>query len=134
MFQTHDEWFQPYREWITANVQGDGLGQCASVTQLMILSFPELIRVRGHYMDPCWGPREHWWCKTSDGEIVDPTAAQFPSVGASEYIEFEDGSEEPIGKCLECGEYCWESEGGNSNFCSPGHERSYLAYLNSGVL
>lgn len=123
--------FPVYGEWIAANVQDTGYGQCAAVTLMMVAKFPELMRVRGHYLDVVWGPREHWWCVTSDGKIVDPTAAQFPTAGTGHYEPWTDGDEEPIGKCLECGEYCWESQRGTDNFCCQKHEMAYMRYLNT---
>jgi hypothetical protein len=38
-----------YREWIAANVNGTGYGECAEVTEAMAAAFPELRRVPGHY-------------------------------------------------------------------------------------
>ena len=72
----------------------------------MVEAHPELRRVRGYYKHPDVGSIGHWWCKTVDGEIIDPTAAQFPQGGT--YQEWQDGVDfDPIGKCLECGELIW---------------------------
>jgi hypothetical protein len=49
-----------------------------------------------------WGRREHWWCETPDGTIVDPTASQFDFVG--EYVPWEPGAEVRVGRCMDCGE------------------------------
>ena len=73
----------------------------------MVKQFPELTIVKGHVEDLQWGRRSHIWLKTAEGEIVDPTVAQFPSV--MEYEEWEPGDEVRVGKCMECGEEIWRS-------------------------
>ena len=88
--------------------------KCKELTQEMQKEFPELIRVRGFYHCPYWGKREHWWLKNKRMEIVDPTAEQFPSKGSGRYEEWIEGQPEPTGKCMNCGEYCFN---GNS-FCT----------------
>lgn len=103
-----------YTDWIAENVVGTGYGKCAEVTTAMAMMFPELTRVRGHYYCPWWGERAHWWLATPEGEIVDPTAAQFPSQGAGEYVPWREGDPQPTGKCLNCGEYAYHGD----TFCS----------------
>lgn len=122
-----------YQEWID-KLYADSKtasGSCSIATSQMVKVFPELQRVRGHYMCPAHGERPHWWCKDSLGKIVDPTARQFPSNGHGEYVELDESQPEPTGKCPECGEYCYEGGGG---FCCPDHERSYMKYINDGLL
>lgn len=104
-----------YEFWTHVKVP-DPTGACAEVTEEMVEVFPELTRVRGHYHDPQWGQREHWWCVTEDGDIVDPTAHQFPSKGEGEYVRWIEGDPEPTGKCPECGEYTFNDD----TFCSEG--------------
>ncbi len=99
----------PFAQWIAENV-GETYGTCGEVTALMAVQFPELTRVRGHYFCLAWGQREHWWLKTATGEIVDPTAGQFPSKGRGVYTEWNEGDEEPTGKCMNCGDYCYREE------------------------
>jgi len=96
----------PYQHWIDQNV--DVAGRCKEITEAMVKEFPELRRVRGHYYCWIWGEREHWWLVTSDGEVIDPTAAQFPSKGEGRYVEFD--GQEPTGMCPNCGEYCYNGE------------------------
>jgi hypothetical protein len=116
-----------YAAWIETLVPtgNQAYGACSVITARMVAVFPELRRARGHYLCPFWGPREHWWCVTADGGIVDPTAHQFPSArkypGSADgkYEEFVDGSPEPIGKCMECGAYCWAGRSPSSSACSP---------------
>lgn len=93
-----------YQQWIKDNVSGDGYGQCNIITLQMAKAFPELIRVRGHYYCMIWGERTHWWLITWDGEIIDPTAAQFPSKGAGVYVPWGEDEKEPTGRCLNCGD------------------------------
>ena len=114
-----------YNKWIEANVKGDGFGECREITTQMLEYFPELQQVRGHYMCPIWGRRGHWWLVTPNGEIVDPTAKQFPSGGLGEYLEWIDGTEEPTGKCANCGEFTFKGE----NFCNDACFQSWHADL-----
>lgn len=105
-----------YLAWIVANGfdnEAAAYGRCAETTDAMVVEFPELARVRGHYFDRLWGRREHWWCISPDGEIVDPTAAQFPSRGTGRYVQWIEGSPEPTGKCHNCGAEVF----GGANFC-----------------
>lgn len=111
-----------YIRWIEDNVQ-DPYGGCREITQKMSKAFPELKRVRGHYYCLVWGERQHWWLRTPEGKVVDPTAAQFPSKGCGEYVEWIEGESEPSGKCLNCGDLFYNG----GNFCSIACERAALA-------
>ena len=105
-----------YDEWMISNAFDNEIvvfGRCAEVTDAMVVAFPELRRVRGHYLCPFWGRRAHWWCVAPGGEIVDPTAAQFPSKGEGAYVPWVEGSPEPTGKCMNCGEETFHG----ANFC-----------------
>ena len=86
-----------YADWILANVEGDGYGQCKEVTRQMAEAFPELKRIRGHYYCWAWGERAHWWLADANGTIIDPTAQQFPSKGKGEYVPWPEGAPEPTG-------------------------------------
>jgi hypothetical protein len=102
-----------YAAWIAANVDKP-YGTCREATHAMVVFFPELRRARGFYDCWVWGERTHWWCVASDGSIVDPTAAQFPSRGLAPYREITDESEIPTGACLNCGGFVF----GGQTFCS----------------
>lgn len=124
-----------YQEWIDKNVPEDPTGKCAEVTEAMQEVFPELNRVRGHYICPlCVFSSTpifpHWWLVAPDGQVIDPTAAQFPSKGSGVYEPHDESEPEPTGKCHECGNYCYD---GNF-FCCENCEISYMAYMNSGRL
>lgn len=75
-------------------------GKCKELAEALVKENPTLVLVRGFYICPIWGRKEqHWWAKDRfAGAIHDPTAAQFPSNGMGEYLEF-DG----ICTCDECG-------------------------------
>lgn len=107
---------EEYQRWIDANVQGSGYAKCQEYTCGMHAVFPELIICKGFYHCPTWGSRTHWWLKTMDGEIVDPTKNQFPSKGRYVYTELteEDIAKLPTGVCANCGEEAYEGE----MFCS----------------
>lgn len=115
-----------YAAWVAANVK-DPLGRCAETTLAMCTAFPELTRVRGHYLCGFWGPREHWWCTAPDGGVVDPTAAQFPSRGLGRYEPWVEGTPEPTGKCPNCGGECYD----NKYCCSAECDSAYAAYCNN---
>jgi hypothetical protein len=121
---------EAYKTWIAANVEGNGYGQCSEATEAMADAFPELKRVRGHYYCHRWGERTHWWLVAPDGSIVDPTAAQFPSRGDGDYVEWNEGDEEPTGKCPNCDGYVY----GGGTVCSEQCAREYERYLMFGVL
>jgi hypothetical protein len=74
---------------------------------------PSLRLVSGWYYDPVWGKEEHWWTVRQDGTIYDPTAAQFPMGGVTEWYEEFDG----MFPCYECGE-TFLLETGVSGCCS----------------
>lgn len=115
-----------YALWIETCVPTirEAYGACSIMTTRMVEMFPELRRVRGHYLCPIWGRREHWWCVALDGTIIDPTVQQFPSgvtfpgTSGGKYEPWVEGAPEPIGRCMECGAYCWEGKSPSSNACS----------------
>ena len=113
-----------YTDWIFLNVT-ETLATCAEVTLQMQEVFPELTRVRGHYYCGVWGRREHWWLVDTEDVIIDPTAAQFPSQGTGEYEPHKEGAPEPSGKCMNCGEYAFNSAGACSPECNEILEAEY---------
>lgn len=83
-------------------------GKCREFCEELIQENPTYTIHRGHYYCPIWGKQEHWWCKNSEGTIIDPTVKQFPSwtyADSSFYEEF-DG----ICTCEECGKAVLEEE------------------------
>jgi hypothetical protein len=73
-------------------------GKCKTECEKLIKEDDTLSLVRGWYLCPFWGEQTHWWCKDSNGNIIDPTVKQFPSKGMGEYIEYIG-----IVNCSECG-------------------------------
>ena len=116
-----------YAKWIAENRPDDPWGQCEALTRLMATAFPELRRVRGHYVCPLQGRLPHWWMVTADGQIVDPTQDQFASKGEGSYEEYE--GREPTGTCLNCGELVF----GDDKFCNEKCLAEMTAYLEDGV-
>lgn len=121
---------EKYRQWIEAHVGENAYGNCHQFTHEMASNFPELKVVRGHYYCLAWGQRAHWWCVLPDGTNIDPTASQFPTKGKGVYVQHVEGEPEPTGKCPDCGAYCYNHE----QFCSENCERSYMAYMRTGIL
>ena len=115
-----------HRAWIAVHVGNkpeDAYGHCAWATLAMLVAFPDLIRVRGQYVCPIWGERDHWWLTTPEGQIVDPTAAQFPSRGTGDYVPWIEGTPEPTGMCPNCGENCYDGHTCCSDSCNSAYAR-----------
>lgn len=87
---------EPYEKLLAQAVQN----QCMLASKEMSIEFPELRLVRGHYYYS-----EHWWLEAPDGSIVDPTKEQF--LPGYEYKEY--AGPDPVGKCLVCGVYVWDT-------------------------
>lgn len=68
----------PYAAWVAGYVadRRDVTGRCRVATAELVATFPELRRVHG-LAHGSWGSGPHFWCVAPDGEVVDPTAAQF---------------------------------------------------------
>ncbi len=107
-----------YKQWIKKHISlyCHALGKCKEVCQRMMSVFPELIL----YICIVWGKREHWWLKTVNNTIIDPTSKQFPSNGYGKYIEWKEGLEEPTGKCPNCGGYSYNHKVCCSDICLTG--------------
>jgi hypothetical protein len=124
-----------YQEWIAEYVKRTPFprGQCINASREMREAFPELIEVRGHVYC-AWGKDGHVWLTTPQGEILDPTRGQFP--GSVEYHPWKPGCEVEVGRCMNCGEYIWESVDSLDNvkrkdICSPECAKAFEASLNS---
>lgn len=117
-----------YDDWIKANypTRLEAVGMCQSASRKMVEAFPELTRVPG-WLDG----RDHVWCVTPDGHIVDPTRAQYGLIG--EYVAWKPGDEVCVGKCMNCGmdiHRCVDSlEGAREILCSDECCADYAAYL-----
>ncbi len=131
-----------YEGWISRRLAGKiGYGDCREVCQDMVDQFPDLDLCRGIFHSIAWGNRQHWWCATAGGKIVDPTARQHPD-GAifpeddSRYTDLTNVTEEeaielghiPTGKCPECGEEFYHPR---RDFCSDECRSSFEAEANS---
>ena len=121
-----------YSDWVENNVK-EAYGRCKEYVEKMHTTFPELSVRRGFYHCPFWGERQHWWLEDEDGQVVDPTAVQFPSKGAGEYESLNDDELEdkvPTGVCMDCGAPVYHGV----MFCSERCEMATLNYLNTGRL
>ena len=116
-----------------ANKPGKGRGDCGKLSRAIKKVFPELRLVAGYYYCPYWGKQQHWWCVSPEGDIVDPTACQFPSQDG----DYEELAEEnrPVGECMDCGEDVFRKDRlGNDNpyapnFCNKNCSDATEAYL-----
>ena len=122
-----------YQSWIASNVQEENpRGLCRAKCEQMVEEFPELKMVRGHVTVPAveqWADDPHWWLLTPDGEVVDPTARQFPQGCVVLYDPWDESQPEPTGVCPNCGGYCFE--GGTC--CSDECHNAYAAYCMGGL-
>lgn len=90
-------------------------GKCKEACEALLIALPELELVRGHVIQIDGQKDPHWWLRSHQGTIVDPTVAQF-TCGVMEYVEF-DG----YVNCAECGKRLHEKETlfhGNYPVCS----------------
>ena len=95
-----------YRIWITNYITANNgivYGRCVDASKKMVADFPELKVVPG-FIETSYTTDEHCWCVTSDGEIIDPTRAQYQGQLILEYRAFKPGDRVRVGKCMECGE------------------------------
>lgn len=77
-------------------------GKCHEACLALQQVIPELELVRGYYIS-IGNYSPHWWLRTPEGTIIDPTRAQFDSGGI--YEEF-NGSVE----CEQCGKEIAEED------------------------
>lgn len=127
-----------YAKWIKENLKGDGYGQCEEVSKALAKAFPELSLRKGIFHSVSWGERQHWWCRTPEGNIVDPTGHQFPDgcvfpTVDTQWEDLTDLSEEdllkrvPVGVCANCGGPRYAADGGT--VCSSTCHDAYVAYI-----
>lgn len=130
-----------YSLWIESEVQGDGYGKCEEVSKRMHGVFPELEVRFGFFMATApWGRRQHWWLRTSEGEIVDPTGRQHPngdlfpqsSVLYEDLTDLDDealADKVPTGVCMDCGGPVYRGQ----TFCNETCEEATRAYMEGEV-
>jgi hypothetical protein len=97
---TYSEWIAEY----SRRNNGVTLGRCREACSEMREFYPELREVRGHVFCQ-WGQRGHVWLVDESGNIVDPTASQFPEIWR--YEEWKLGGSVRVGRCRECGDGIW---------------------------
>ena len=91
-----------YQKWIAEYIDRTPhlRGQCKPACEEMQRAFPELLITKGH-VSTVWGRDQHWWLKTTEGKIIDPTASQYPVVFS--YSEHVEGEPVRVGTCMYCG-------------------------------
>lgn len=103
--------------------------KCVGFTEKLAKLHPELTLQAGFvhfktFADQGFKGSEHWWCLTPEGQIIDPSVAQFGEVTEANplvYTPFNpDTHKIIIGKCMNCG---WEIYGleaeGPLSVCRP---------------
>ena len=118
-----------YKKWIMENYPNPNKATSIEAVQTMKKEFSELKIIRGQvlvleiYDSP---PIRvfHCWCETPEGELVDPTAHQFP-IPILSYEPLDESRGDPTGGCLYCGGFCYDNE----NVCSEKCSRDFKDYL-----
>lgn len=125
---------QEYQNWIDNYLLKHKFcnGLCFSATSAMLKCFPELIQVKGYIFNIHDKKYNHWWLKTIDNEIIDPTVSQFIIIGDASFIKYEEYCELkygplPTGKCMDCGKNIYH----NGAFCNDICATNTVKYLNS---
>lgn len=129
-----------YDAWIKANypTMESALGKCHQGVKAMKEQFPELEVTNGFVHFVTHQKRAHWWLKDAQGNIVDPTAIQYPEYMGEPITEYEeiddshDARKYPSVKCPNCGEYYYQKpETANcSPCCTSSCYQEYVDYLN----
>jgi hypothetical protein len=124
-----------YKEWIEMNypTSTESYGNCKKAVEQMKSEFPELTITNGFVFDAMWGERAHWWLKTEDNSIIDPTFNQFPAL--VDYNEIDDNHPArnyPEARCHECGERYYETPELKGVMHTKVCQNRYMSYLNSG--
>lgn len=79
-------------------------GKCKKACEALKQVLPELKLVRGYVILGDGTEEPHWWLKSPEGTVVDPTEAQFNSPIAI-YTEFNGSI-----RCEQCGEVIPEKD------------------------
>ena len=126
-----------YLQWAMKNYPDykAALGQCKKAVFEMKKEFPELEITNGYAHFIGIEKRMHWWLKDKKGQIIDPTAHQYPEYLGSHIVEYEeitdnhDARKYEQAKCPNCGEYYFvkpEIKYMHNQSC----EEQYMKYLN----
>lgn len=118
-----------FQSWIDANVPENAMGYCRFFADMMAEEFKEL-KVVGKLDATLTGAlygHGHSWCITPEGYVVDPTAHQYYS--EDEQPCYENTTDLPIGRCLNCGELIYHDNGTGSSICSAKCGDEYHHYL-----
>jgi hypothetical protein len=96
-----------YADWINQNypTKESCIGKAIEARERMQADFPELILTTGYVLDAqVWNSRrQHWWFKTLEGEMVDPTINIFEnSFDYLEVDEFDPIRDTRTSKCRNC--------------------------------
>lgn len=121
-----------YEEWIreyAAARDGNVRYRCQGASNEMVEAFIELRLVRGYVVHKTGWKTAHWWCETSEGVVVDPTAAQFDDIETYEEYDEEKHGPLPTGKCMDCGAFVYD--GGHNGFCDDRCQRATEHYLDT---
>ena len=106
-----------YQMWIEKNYPNRmaSYGACKEATLKMVTDFPELKRKSGQVFVLGYEHEVlHWWCEDAEGNVIDPTANQYTDagyvvMGYEEYPEDHPARSFDRKKCMECGEYYYQT-------------------------
>ena len=94
---------------------GSSQAMCGVFTRAFQERFPSLRRIAGYYFCTAsgWSYGEHWWLLDNAGQVIDPTADQFPCQGHGRYEPYSPFKHKVLkGKCPCCGRGLYSREGG----------------------
>ena len=105
-----------YQQWVNNWLRNNTPHlKCKEATEEMKITFPELKRIRGHVLTE-YGERPHWWLVDENDNVIDPTSTQFKIIGG--YDAWDESQPEPTGRCLNCGELCYDYKSVCSDQCA----------------
>lgn len=129
-----------YSNWIKKHypTPQSAINQCSQACEKLRNDFPELIITNGLIQVGIEkDQRSHWWARTINGEIIDPTAHQYEAFGSSiifytEITDDHDLRNFEEGRCSNCGEHYFigKDNWNCSTTCSSSCFKSYVKYLN----
>lgn len=132
---------QKYKDWIFNNypTPQSAINMCKEASEAMSQEFPELVVTNGLIqVGDEEKKRTHWWLKTKDGKVIDPTAHQYKIFGMAvlEYQEINDDHDLrkfSQGRCHNCGEpyFIGKDNWHDSTVCSSKCFKEYSDYLNN---
>ena len=128
-----------YKDWVNQKYPNyqSALAKCVEAVKAMAKEFPDLSITNGFAHFLTCEPRMHWWCKDTEGNIVDPTGHQYPEYLGSPIMHYEeiddnhDARRYEQTKCMNCGEYYYVKPDLKGLIHNKKCDREFMASFNS---